>query len=58
MAMRKQIKGDKTMTYDYIPKVPDYYTAPDYSEPDGEAEYFADQEEKRKRENEDCSQDR
>ena len=47
------------MSYDYIPRVPDYYTPSNYSESnDGEAEYFADLEEKRKRENEDCSEDR
>ena len=46
------------MSYGYIPQVPDYYTPPDYSESDdGEDQYYADLEEKRKREHEDSRED-
>ena len=41
------------MTYDYIPKIPDYYTPPsDYEVPDEYADYYSDPDEKSKRERE------
>ena len=43
----------RVMTYDYIPKVPDYYTPPsDYEVPDEYADYYSDLDEKSKRERE------